>query len=288
MSERRYAFLVGAPRSGTTWLQLLLSQNENVATSQETHLFTSFLAPLEKAWNSYDGNSRKIGLQAVMGSPEFYELLRQIAQNVMDRIGNTPILLEKTPAHVRSAELILKLFPEALFIHVIRDPRAVVNSLIKAGETWGNKWASTDVEKNAKLWKNDVLQGRRISDMTHRYFEIKYEVLLRDGEKSLAALFRFLGIEVTLDDCRTYLEECSLGRLQKGLSKAPWRLEEEPKGFYRSGRIDAWKEELPTRSVRKIEDIGGNLLSDLGYERFVRGSRHSLLEKIMAHRGSPQ
>jgi hypothetical protein len=47
---RRYVFVVGSPRSGTTWLQLLLAQHPAVATHQETHLFHNYLGPLERAY----------------------------------------------------------------------------------------------------------------------------------------------------------------------------------------------------------------------------------------------
>src|SRR5215469_4920410 len=44
MIPHKYVLIVGCPRSGTSWLQRLLSQHPQVATTQETHLFSEYLA----------------------------------------------------------------------------------------------------------------------------------------------------------------------------------------------------------------------------------------------------
>src|SRR5947208_10995760 len=45
-----FVFIVGAQRSGTTWLQRLLASHPAIAGGQESHLFSGYLAPLWQRW----------------------------------------------------------------------------------------------------------------------------------------------------------------------------------------------------------------------------------------------
>ena len=49
--EPRLVLLVGAPRSGTTWLQSMLGAHPAAATPQETDLFSRYVTPLADAWS---------------------------------------------------------------------------------------------------------------------------------------------------------------------------------------------------------------------------------------------
>ena len=61
-ARKQIVFLVGGPRSGTTWLQLLLSRSPRIATANETHLFTGYTRSLFSAWNQHQRNVRELGL----------------------------------------------------------------------------------------------------------------------------------------------------------------------------------------------------------------------------------
>ena len=61
---------------------------------------------------------------------------------------------EKTPQHLRSVDKILKYYPKAKFVHVIRDGRDVVNSLLKM------PWRPDGLINNARFWKKFVRLGR--------------------------------------------------------------------------------------------------------------------------------
>src|SRR5699024_3661196 len=97
-------FIIGAPRSGTTWLQLLLSQHPAVATCNETHLFSGFLTAAVKTWTQQKESERKIGLHTIFTDDEFYGEIQRLAHRVLERMRSgkpsAQIVLEKTPAHV--------------------------------------------------------------------------------------------------------------------------------------------------------------------------------------------
>ena len=145
---RRIVFLIGAPRSGTTWLQLMLGSSEAVATVNETHLFSGYTGSLFRGWMLFKDARRKIGLSALMSEDEYFGLVRLFCVGVLGSIlARKPcasVILEKTPAHAEHWREILKVFPNACFLHLVRDPRAVVASL-QAAKTdgWGASWVSS-------------------------------------------------------------------------------------------------------------------------------------------------
>ncbi len=268
----KYVFLVGCPRSGTTWVQMLFAQHPAIATTQETHLFEGYLAPLRRAWERDRTNHRGIGVQAALTEEEFDELCAGFARRVLTAMAKTnseaEVVLEKTPAHVRHAALILKLLPDAFFIHLVRDPRAVVASLCAAGRSWGRSWASTDPVKNARMWVSDVMAGHSIAALTQRHTTVKYEDLLgQAGASVLEHLFHRMGLSADGAFCQQVLAECSIDRLRNHSEtiKAGGTISGDPADFYRKGTADSWAGELSPRDVQAIEYIAGDLMREHGY-----------------------
>jgi hypothetical protein len=261
----KYVFLVGSPRSGTTWLQLLLSQHPEVSTCKETYLF-GYLHHVAETWVLHKANPRGLGLQAVLSEGEFVSLLREFAVSVLDRIGDGSVILEKTPYHARLADLILRIIPEAWFIHLVRDPRAVTSSLMSAGGSWGSHWVSTNAARNARRWIGHVSAGREIRQMTTRYLEVRYEDLLSDGSAYLSHILSWLELEGDPNFCERAIEACTIDKLRAKVTKAPWSLETDPEGFYRKGTSDSWREDLSNSDIGVIEYVTGDLMKELGYE----------------------
>lgn len=277
VSDRRPVFIVGSPRSGTTWLQLLLAQHPAVATCQETHLFERYLAHLDRVWvrEAELAQERDIGLGPLMSQTEFHGLCRSFATAVFDRIepgAEKSIVVEKTPGHVLSAPFIASVFPEAHFVHVIRDPRAVASSLVRAGKGWGSRWAPRGVATATAVWTEHVEAGLRIPDLTEAYTELRYEDLLAAGPDRLEDLARKLDLDVEPGWAEHAVEACSIDGLRTGESEAriPWK-RAEPEGFFGRGRAEGWRDDLSSGQVRTIEYMAGALMARLGYERATTG-----------------
>lgn len=277
-SSPQPVFVVGCPRSGTTWLQLLLAQHPEVVTCQETHLFNRYLGPLERFWQGekdHPADEREVGLRNALTDDKFYDLCRSFAHSVLQSIAadehGADIVVEKSPHHVRYGPLIHRLLPNAIFLHIIRDPRSVVASLQRAGESWGSDWAPTRAHGCARMWVSDVTQGRKISNITDRYTEVHYEGLLNEGPRELQDLLAFIGLREDLEWCKRAVAVCSIDNLREGGRDmdSPWDLDEEPDNFYRKGRAESWKEDLGSREVRHVEYIAYELMQELGYRPSV-------------------
>jgi Sulfotransferase family len=270
ISQKQIVFLVGAPRSGTTWLQLLLSRSARIATANETHLFTGYLRSLYSEWAAQHGNTRPIGLHHFIGEDEFHGMVRRFAADVMARIlarkPGADVLLEKTPGHLLYWQDIIKLFPEAGFLHIVRDPRSVVASLVAAANDWGSSWASREVLENCETWIKYITISKSLRGSAAHYMEVKYENLIENGEETLLSIFAWLGISSTRDECRTIISECEIGNLRDGLLEAaPWDLSVEPQRFYRKGATDSWRRELTPREIFLIENTARDLMVEFGY-----------------------
>ncbi len=144
-------FLVGPPRSGTTWLQGMLANHPDIGTAQESHLFNQFLQPMMDQWDAmvnFDDGRGGIGLPAYQTHAEFLQMVRSIALDVYRSVpeyhSNT-LFLDKTPDHIRCIKTIWKVFPDAKIIVLLRNPEDVIESLMNASKSWGKNWAPSSI-----------------------------------------------------------------------------------------------------------------------------------------------
>ena len=177
-----------------------------------------------------------------MSEEEYFSLVRNFSCKVMLRIldkkPGADIILEKTPDHVLYWDRILKIFPDAFFLHIVRDPRSVVSSLCAAGTGWGRQWASREVLVNCETWIKYVKESKNLKAATENFLQVTYEDLWQNGEKTLMSVFSWLGVQISFDECRKILDECQIANLRSNrLEAAPWDLTAEPKEFYRKGGL---------------------------------------------------
>ena len=128
--------LIGAPRSGTTWLQQMLGAHPSVATPQETDLFSRFLQPFLDSWEreTRGGQAgieqrRFKGLHSVLTGSEFAatgtDLVNRVIANASALKPGSAVVVEKTPSHSLCASSIALFAPRAQIVHLVRDGRDV-------------------------------------------------------------------------------------------------------------------------------------------------------------------
>jgi hypothetical protein len=131
----RPVFVVGPPRSCSTLLFQTLSQSAHLWTigDESHHLIEQFpqLNPLDKAESNR--------LTADLLSGNLAQAMKQaISAQLRDRSGGRVLpagavrLLEKTPKNSLRIPLLNALFPDALFIHLLRDPKENLSSIMDA------------------------------------------------------------------------------------------------------------------------------------------------------------
>ena len=95
---------------------------------------------------------------------------------------------DKTPSYALRLPYIDALFPDCQIIHIIRNPLDVIDSL-RRKDGWRYAY------RNAQLWESHVKRARNVglNKLGDRYYELRYERLVRQPEEQLRALFAWLG-----------------------------------------------------------------------------------------------
>lgn len=254
-------FVVGAARSGTTWVYDILTAHPQVAGLYESWLFTPAHG-LGALFTSMHWADKPTGLGRVLSRAALLETTRLTATDLMSHalFPEHRYLVEKSPSHIFAIELINEIFPAARFIHVIRDGRDVAVSVRAASRSWMPSWRNTfgnSIRTSSQTWKNSVQRGReqgqRLGD---RYLEVRYEQIKQEPIASYRRMFDFCGI--LYDD----------SVLQQIYEKTDFERNYIPneQGFRRGGRISDWRSHFGLRDANIFKSVAGDTLIELGYE----------------------
>lgn len=197
-------FIAGCPRSGTTWIQRLIASHPVIRTGQESFIFPWYVHPIAQRWSrELKGTAPSaVGLSAYLDEKQGKDLITRYVHMLIDSVTEElkpgMIFLEKTPDNSFYIEEIIEYLPKAKIIHIIRDCRDVVSSLLAASKTWGFKpWGDLNSYSAAKLWVRhlDAVRRSQRAVPASQFFELKYESLIDRGEEILDEIFHFLGIK---------------------------------------------------------------------------------------------
>jgi hypothetical protein len=238
------SFLVGAERSGTTVLRLMLAHHPQIAWSVE-FLYSVELMPPDDGWPSLEAYYAYLATDRTflgMGytidrSLDYPSLVDSFLRQCRDRAGKP---LVGATVHYYFDRL-LRIWPDARFIHLLRDGRDVARSSIGMG--WaGNVWTGAQkwIEAEA-LWS--ALRGRLAPD---RYIEVVYEQLVSHPEPELERICAFLGVPY---------DPAMLSYPEKTTYERP-----DAKLAYQ------WRRKLSEYEIRLAEARIGPMLLERGYE----------------------
>lgn len=274
----KHVFIVGCPRSGSTWTTFLLAQHPAVATFQHARVFDylvgmqrwhhnksghSFIVQPDAEEAPDSGKSKNLRLADVLPIEALYPLLRPVAEGIMDHVAaarpGASVVVDKTPEHGLIAEFILKVLPDAYFLHIVRDPRAVFCSQRSASRSWAKWEFPTQPIDGARLWNRDCRAALGIESLTKRYLQVRYEDMQRQGPAELQRILSWLELPSEEGFCERAVEASSKDKLRP--------TQELPQGFVRKAPTGGWRDELSPRDARVIEHLAGDLMESLGYER---------------------
>lgn len=190
----------GAPRSGTTITQAILDSHPMIFGGPEFDclpVITKMRDPLLEALAA--GRIVEFCDRDSINA-SFGRLIESLLYPVMHRHGATYIS-EKTPSNVFEFDALIEMMPGAKFVEVVRDPRAVVNSMLGVAERFRRK----GLEPPALIGSlNSAIQTlirsvnagyAAYSKHPSRVFRLKYEDLVISPEATTRKLFDYLGIE---------------------------------------------------------------------------------------------
>lgn len=264
--------VVGAPRSGTTWVQRLLLSDPRCCGGQESHFFATFGRVLRDC-DHKASLPRPHGLACYWKRPELVDELRRLwlrtVAGVIDGSADAQVLVEKTPDHALWLDTAREIAPNARAVHVVRDSRAVCASLLAAGRSpWGSRWAPKSLDAAIEVWRRHVdsaLSARVDATL------VRYEDLHRDPHGTARALWRFAGLAIDDAALGPMLELQSVEAIRRG--ERPFEgtgdirtTPAEPEGFVRGGSVDGWRRELGWFERRLVWRRTEDLMRRLGYD----------------------
>jgi hypothetical protein len=153
---------------------------------------------------------------------------------------------DKSPHYLNFMPLLKDIFPEARFLHCIRDPRDFSLSYKKA---WGKS-----IYRAAESWRERMEKGLRDSHQLETdYKEVFYESLLDDPVRELIDICNFL-------DCEFISSMTELNRAPESLGDTRGQLR-----IVRDNR-NKYLTQLTYAEVRRIEEIVFPVARNLGYK----------------------
>jgi len=125
---REPAFILGSPRSGTTMLFNLLDRSPRlISLGKGSHFLWDMFHTIEGAgWSSHAVREDQVS-----------DAERKVLYWVIRRLCSDGRYLDKFPRNCLRAEYLHALFPDASFVYIWRDGRAVVSSLMTGWRTEG-------------------------------------------------------------------------------------------------------------------------------------------------------
>lgn len=214
VSELPIFFIVGRGRSGSTLLQMMLDAHPNIQVPLESrfviHLFKKyahrtkwdrtvlkqFMADLsqEKKINLYWDLDWDMLERNVLAQPEntsFSQLCKLIYWHHISFFpkGEIQLIGDKNPINSVFVPQLLQIFPQAKFIHLVRDPRANICSHLKSK-------MEDKIGMAALKWIEFNQHAERVKmDRPANYFLLRYEDFISRPEACLKEIVHFLEID---------------------------------------------------------------------------------------------
>ncbi len=266
-------FIVGMPRSGTTWVLRLLAAHPQAWPLVETYLLSrnrglgALLAGYPPGSASEPEQASpdpgRAGLPRLFSREEMVAEVRSLAIRWLER-GSLPgahFVIDKSPWQLNDVQLIAEVLPEARFVLVVRDGRDVAASLAAARRSWAPHTSSgrdrSPVSEAARLWAAAIRAGGQAGiALGDSLIEVRYERLHADPSAEYARLLEHCDMPYDAELVRSAVSANVFERLGgSGEQRA-----------LRSGTVGGWRDELGLLDRFRFERLAGDELRLTGYE----------------------
>jgi glycosyltransferase involved in cell wall biosynthesis len=287
--EKRVCFLISMPRSGSTLLQRIIDQSEEISTAGEPW----FMLPLTTMYDgdivetSYGQHLNILAKNEFINDTKLPDIIENAQKVYADSIYSTTIkkfntryFLDKTPRYVHIVDKLAKLYPHAKFIVLKRNPAAVISS-------YATTWYDNNYEKvlSDQLAVNDFIDGfRKLANFCESGFKNKlvvtYESLVTEPEKEAARIFDYLGLNFNAN----FVNYNQSGKIQKFTFGDPSSVysKNRPDPAHNSKWLKSLKDAKHAKSFLKAYGlVPDNVVSILGYQK---GEQETQIENKFALR----
>jgi hypothetical protein len=277
--------ILGVRRSGTTLLRVMLDRHSQLAVPDESY-FVPQLA--DRHLRRVDSDAFVDDLRRIDTLAEWSVPLDEVRARLTRgmTIGaaiatvyavyaeerGKPRWGDKTPMYMQNLRLLERLFPDALFVHLIRDGRDAALSFLSIPkglmtESW---MQPRTVAGFAAQWRTEIKAARRLGARVgpNRYLEVRYEQLVADVEGTLRRICQFAGLvyEPGMTDYAGNVD-VSAKPHQQSLTRPP------------TAGLRDWRLQMTPEDVGAFDRVAGDLLRELGYETNERPDTAGFLKR---------
>jgi len=283
-------FIVGRPRTGSTLLRTLFDAHPNVTIPQEwpmlLALYRKFghirhwkkkdLEEFNQAlyqrlripyweitnWPGFNSTEIRNALLSCEGEHSFETLFKLVYSHYHSYFPKEKILLfgDKNPAYSNQAELLAQIFPSARFIHLTRDYRDNLASMLNVDFEMPNAALLT------YRWRYSWEKIEKVAAANpDRFLRVRYEDLVSDAPAKFGEICRFLDVPYDPSIFEFYKKQ---EEIERSFPK------EVINHYFRSlfnpidpSRVGIYRKELNSLQIRIADQVAGSTARKAGYER---------------------
>ena len=315
----RPIFVVGSPRSGTSILTWSLGQHPNILTLEESSWLADFAGDIAVGFKKGSRRGPRSQASAMgMSRPKLMEDIgRSLNQTILDykaqfeelctraawhdasgihsgfKISRTPSdpktrWADGTPEYSMGVNALRKLFPEARFIHLLRNVDDVVRSMMHFERVAGTKL----IENATEGYREWLRMTRACVEAEKAYGpsvvnRLHHDELITDPEKVLRSVLAFVGetffsaclepLAKRINSSRVPIDAPESGPLADPAvvheARELWNeLRENPPPLNSSVDVASRLDEAFEQRVEYVHDLDGNIIRRRRFTERIRGT----------------
>lgn len=255
-------FLGGCPRSGLTLLRVLLDGHPDISCGPDSGVVSLVRAARDLRESLGDLHARDFDLPRDKVRANFAVAIDAIV-GARARAEGKARWAEKSPMNLLFFEDYAAMFPAARFVHIVRDGRDVVASLLKRG--WKDPRTGrlfdycASAEAAARYWKGLVAIGLAAErSLGSRVFRLTYEDLAARPQPMLTALCAFMNAPNAPAMLEFHGRELRLAGMETENAA-------ELRRPINARQVGRHAREMTTSDIARVESVAGPELAALGY-----------------------
>jgi Sulfotransferase family len=271
-------FIVGRGRSGSTLLASMLNNHPQMIVPEESRFVQelyykfantkkwtdkkkhTFYTEVFRGFEQLDIDREELigKISKLNDDASFAKIIQQVYLSVRNKNEKTSIQLigDKNPKYTFWLETLLKIFPQAKFIHITRDYRDSYLSFMRVDGMRGEKKNLAFQLYRWNYYHKRILNFKKKIDGA-QYYHLKYEDLVSDTETALKKLSEFLHFSYNKEMIR-------LPQIKREGVRA--KIHQSLNQSITSSKIDEWEEQMNKKQQVKAIKISEKTASSLSYE----------------------